>query len=191
MLLGCGLVRTKQMGDGNVTVMSSVAAWEDFLMRYHLDKDGDVKFRFLAKTIIKTVTGQYYVDVYSLADVACKKDNAIILNATVMGPMVEGMNDIAFGKLIFGKTLHEEGGITVGEYNVDLVQLVNQNASTGMVVNPKSYLTGDLAFLTVVLGKEGFEGWWCNFCKGYRTNWQTKGALFEPWSMAELINQAV
>ena len=41
MLLGCGLVRTKQMGDGNVTVMSSVAAWEDFLNRYHLDKDGD------------------------------------------------------------------------------------------------------------------------------------------------------
>ena len=41
MLLGCGLVRAKHMGDGKVTVMSSLTAWEDFLKRYHLDKDGD------------------------------------------------------------------------------------------------------------------------------------------------------
>ena len=72
-----------------------------------------------------------------------------------------------------------------------LVESVDQNASSGIVINPRSYLTGDLAFLAVVLGKEGFEGWWCNFCKGYRTNWKTKGALFEPWSMTELIDQAV
>ena len=39
----------------------------------------DVKFRFLAKSIVKIVTQKYYIDIYSLADVGCKKDHGEIM----------------------------------------------------------------------------------------------------------------
>ena len=151
----------------------------------------DVKFRFLAKTIVATVDGKYYVDIYSLADVHCKKDTGELLNNTIMDLMVNGMNEIAAGKLIFNEIVHEEGDMELKEYKVELVETVDEASSTGVIKNPRSYLTGDLAFLSIMLGKENFEGWWCNFCKGYRPNWQQKGCSFQPWSITKLIAQAL
>jgi hypothetical protein len=151
----------------------------------------DVKFRFLAKTIVKTKDGQYHVDIYSLADVGCKKDTGDILFKTVLNPMIEGMNTVGKGKLIFNETLHEDDKKVVTEYTVDLVEAVDEEQSSGIVINPTSFLTRDLAFLAVVLGKENFAGWWCCFCKGYQPDWQKKGAKFDLWSMKELVQQAL
>ena len=48
----------------------------------------DVKFRFLAKSTTKTADRKYHVNIYSLADVACKKDSGEILEATILKLMV-------------------------------------------------------------------------------------------------------
>jgi len=106
-----------------------------------------------------------------------------------MKPMIQGMNEISSGKLIFGVTLHEDRKPVVNEYHTELVEDVNECNSTGVVVNPGSHLTGDLAFFAHVLGQEGFEGWWYNFCKGYHPNWQVKGFKFDTWMMAALKAQ--
>ena len=47
----------------------------------------NVKFRFLAKSIVKTYTGKCYVDIYSLVDVGCKKDHGEILDNSIMKQM--------------------------------------------------------------------------------------------------------
>jgi len=85
------------------------------------------------------------------------------------------MNEISADKLIFGVKTHDDRQPAVTEYHVELVEDVDEASSTGVVANPRSYLIGDLAFLAYVLGKEGFEGWWCNFCKGYCPDWHVKG----------------
>ena len=41
LLLGCGLVKCREMSDGSIQVESSEAIWKDFLYRYHLDGSGD------------------------------------------------------------------------------------------------------------------------------------------------------
>ena len=96
----------------------------------------DVKFQMLAKTIIRTVTGKTYVDIYSLADVLCKKNNGDILSNTVLKHMILGMNKIAAGKLIFKETIHQGCDEIIKEYVVELVEEVDEAPSTGVVKNP-------------------------------------------------------
>ena len=103
--------------------------------------------------------------------------------------MIQGMNEISAGKLIFGVKIHDDRQPAVTEYHVELVEDVDKASSNGVVVNPRSYLTGNLAFLAYVLRKEGFEGWWCSFCKGCLPDWQVKRVKFDTWTMAALKDQ--
>ena len=82
-----------------------------------------------------------------------------------MEPMVNVMNEIASGKLIFNEIVHEEDGKVIKDYQIELVAEVKLANSTGVVKNPRSFLTDDLAFPSIMLGNENFETWWCNFCK--------------------------
>ena len=86
----------------------------------------DVKFRMLAKTIVRTVTGKTYVDIYSLADVLCKKGDGDILSNTVLKHMLLGMNDSAAGKLIFKEIIHQDCDEIIQKYAVELVEEVGE-----------------------------------------------------------------
>jgi hypothetical protein len=46
------------------------------------------------------------------------------------------------------------------------------------------YLTGDLAFQAMALGKESMSGWWCMQCKGLRLQFLDDCEL---WTMEELV----
>jgi len=65
----------------------------------HATKDRG-KSRMVAKTVMK-YDGEYHIDIYSIADVECRKDTATIMKNTIMPAVVEGMNAITTGKLIF------------------------------------------------------------------------------------------
>ena len=67
----------------------------------HARKDRG-KLRMLAKTIMK-YDGEFHVDIYSVADVECRKDTATIMKKTIMPAVVDGINAITTGKLIFHK----------------------------------------------------------------------------------------
>ena len=67
--------------------------------------------------------------------------------------MVLGMNEIAAGKLIFKEIIHQDCDEIIREYAVELVEEVDKAQSTGVVKNPRSFLTGDLAFLSILLGR--------------------------------------
>ena len=51
----------------------------------------------------------YHVDMYSIADVECKKDSAAILKATVMPSVIDGLNAITTGKVIFTENEDQPG----------------------------------------------------------------------------------
>ena len=47
------------------------------------------------------------------------------------------------------------------------------------------YLTGDLAFQAMALGKESMAGWWCMQCKATRSKFMDKNS--KMWTMDELV----
>jgi len=126
----------------------------------HATKDVG-KFRMVAKCIMN-YDGTIIEDSYSIADVECRKDSAAILKNTIMPAVVDGMNAITTGKVIF----HCEEQST----RIELVAEVGDE-STGVVIRPKTFLAGDIAFLAAMLGREGYEGWWCMWCWLMKPDW--------------------
>ena len=56
-------------------------------------------------------------------------------------------------------------------YEVELVDDVGAE-STGVVMTPKTFLAGDIAFLAAMLGRQGYEGWWCMWCWLMKPDWR-------------------
>ena len=67
------------------------------------------KIRVVSKCIMNYDDNQYHVDMYSIADVECKKDSAAILKATVMPSVIDGLNAITTGKVIFTENEDQPG----------------------------------------------------------------------------------
>jgi len=55
---------------------------------------------------------------------------------------------------------------------------------------PESFIAGDLAYLACLLGKDGFEGDWCNWCKDYNTSWHDPNCTCNLWTIDGLKDQA-
>jgi hypothetical protein len=110
--------------------------------------------------------GRVYTRVFGLADVACRKDYSVILENTCLPALVEGINNIKRSDVIFSY----EGGD--GEtLSLSIVES-NMHASS-FCIKPTSFLIGDLAFLSVMMGKENYSGSWCNWCKCTKEEWAT------------------
>jgi hypothetical protein len=41
----------------------------------------------------------------------------------------------------------------------------NNNVNNDETITPNAFLSGDLALIRMVLGKEWYEGCWCYFCE--------------------------
>lgn len=132
---------------------------------------GKEKFRFAAKIVLKTKDGAYYDDVFGLADVACKKDSADVLDNTCMPAMINGMNAVEDGTFVF---THEKESNT---FSIDLVEDSKIEESVEkdklLVKKPTAYLSGDLLFLAYMMGKPNFASSWCNWCDLPKTEWQS------------------
>ena len=73
----------------------------DFIIIAHRGDHGHGKFRYLGKTIVRAKddapkhTGKYFLDIHSLGNVDCKKDNSIELENTIMPQMGKTISNIA------------------------------------------------------------------------------------------------
>ena len=129
-----------------------------------------------------------YFDV-SVAEVLCRKDNAEVLEKTILTELTKGLKtmaenemhiirkkngdyDCVFGKMCDVAATLEEGDIIVKALKVHL------------------YVTGDLAFYAMVLGKEGMSGHWCHLCKISRKDFDNLAMEGELWTTKAMIETA-
>jgi hypothetical protein len=73
----------------------------DFIHIVHGGDHGKNKFCFASKLVLRVKAGKSYSQVFGLADVACRKDHAVILTNTCMPFLMEGINTIDESDVVF------------------------------------------------------------------------------------------
>lgn len=149
-----------------------------FIYVCHGGDHGKAKFRFTTKLIIQFKEGGPCIErLLPVGDILCKKDSAEVLRTTLIPKLAAGVNRLANEHLIFKKDDEDKWCVTLGAADPDSIK-------------PESFVAGDLAYLACLLGKDGFEGDWCNWCKSYNTTWHDPNCRCDPWTIDGLKDQA-
>ena len=79
-----------------------------------------------------------------------------------------------------------------GKLSINLVvddTVTDNHNEQRFTIKPTSLLAGDLAFLAVMMGKEGFSSAWCNWCKLPKSAWQCADCKPDLWTIDEIRQQ--
>ena len=116
-------------------------------------------FRFLMKMLYIINNGTRHERIQPVGYILCKKDNGIILKNTIIKDIGDSIN-----------SLNES------------ISFNNQQLSSSNV-----YVTGDLAFLVILLGKEHSTPHCCIRCKSDSKDWKLSNhTIGDEWSIENL-----
>ena len=98
----------------------------------------------------------------------CSKDTREVLKATIGHPINEGIRKI-FGKVLI---IHRRtSSISYGDDS----PIADASFDENLIALPINvFITGDLAFLSTLLGKENMSTAWCPWCMLSKTQWSVK-----------------
>ena len=117
-----------------------------------------------------------------------KLDTGEIFKNTIHKNMAKGINKIEHGKVQFVKN------DTTGRWKCSIIDKDHIDFSSGIdtICDVTPYMIGDLKFLSMMLGKENFEGYWCILCKMCHPEWQQGGYDVSTllWDIEQLKAQA-
>ena len=131
----------------------------DFIFSVYGGDHGCGKFRFVTKLIIDMKDGSSKEYIYQLAEIDCKKDSSEVLMNTIGENIINGINAVEDCSLRF---VYDEA-----EKKWDVESIDKSDAGNDpLFKEPVTYLCGDLAYLFMILGKEGCNTWWC-YCLTY------------------------
>ena len=101
---------------------------------------------------VKTNCGENCLIIYPFADVKCKKENGAVIKSIILPKINSGVNRLT------------DCSIKLTEQNaLWCATLEDPHASTkagGVTIIPQTYLSSDLAYLCMIVGKEGYAGDW-------------------------------
>jgi hypothetical protein len=121
--------------------------------------------------------GEWQEDEYActIGNARCKKDNADILVNT-------------FGVLLNDDLKSLSSVVSIVEGRAEFGE--QEGAEKTIPIN--LFMAGDILFYNMVIGKEGMSGWWCSYCKLFKTAWQPADhARGEPWTIRTLKEHAL
>ena len=149
---------------------------------------GKGKLRFCSKLVIGLKDSETKATVvYPLGDVKCRKDKSVIFKNTIKDSLAEGINRVEHGKIEFVKD--EDSN----KWNCRLINPdhANYNTISDNILDVTAFMVGDLKFLSMMLGKENFEGDWCHICRLQSTQWQdVEYDRDDLWTLDGLKEQA-
>ena len=160
----------------------------EFINNVYGGDHGKGKFRFTAKIIIKMKDNSYCERVYPVGDVKCRKDNRIVLSNTIFSHVCERVNFLYHNPSYF---FCKDGEWCLSfEEDVDPYAMAMDEGKVVVTVQQNVFIAGDLAYLAVVMGKEGYEKDWCCLCDVYNTDWVDFGHdLGNMWTVESLKAQ--
>ena len=100
-----------------------------------------------------------------VAEVICRKDNSKLLKKTIKDELTKGLETIS--KETLKIYINKEGEVDcmfVRPTNASDPQ-TDPDPSKETLLSPNVYITGDLAFYAIVLGREGMSGQHCLLCQ--------------------------
>ena len=110
----------------------------------------------------------------------CRKDSGCLLEETILERLTQGL------EIISTCELH----LFINERKLIVAKFRSRNPTTKPTITTytpitKVFVTGDLAFQAMALGKESMAGHWCMQCKASRLQFKHKDC--EMWTMEELV----
>ena len=134
---------------------------------------GDVTFRFGASVSVELVSGRRIDFEILVCELICRKDTGSLIEQTILKRLTNGLEVIATIPLYL-----DDNGNTNCDFNKNKV--TTEYDATPTV---ELYITGDLAFQAMALGKESMAGHWCMQCKSHKDKFLDNG---EMWRTDEL-----
>ncbi len=118
---------------------------------------GDTSFQFSASVSVDLTDERIIEFEVSVCELICRKDTGKLIKSTILTRLTQGLKMVATWNLNI--EVNNEGGLEC-EFNK------NTRSTHSHIVD--MYVTGDLAFQAMALGKESMSGWWCMLCKASR-----------------------
>lgn len=141
---------------------------------------GDVAFQFGASVHVEMSEGNRIHFEVSLIELICRKDTSELIEETILDELTAGLKKVATLGLHIHRdehtgNIHCEFSETSTKFPVTTIEKVD------------CYITGDLAFQAMAMGRESMAGYWCLQC---RANWPQFLEDQAPWTMVDLCDHA-
>jgi hypothetical protein len=136
---------------------------------------GDTAFQFGASVSVDLTDERIIEFEVSVCELICPKDTGKLIESTILTRLTQGLKIMATWDLTI--EVNDEGGLAC-EFNKD-----TRSVHSHLV---DMYVTGDLEFQAMALGKESMSGWWCMLCKASRKQFLKEQS--EMWTMDELVS---
>ena len=131
----------------------------EYIQSIYTGDHGKGKFRMGAKLVIGLKGEDKAVTVYLLADVKCKKDTGKVLKETVHKNLATGINKVEHGRVKFEKN------VDTGKWKAVIIDKDHVDfGGDNVIEDTTAFMVGDLKFLSMIFGKDNFDGLWCYLC---------------------------
>ncbi len=119
---------------------------------------GDTAFQFRASVAVEPSTKKIIDFEVSACEIICRKDTGALLEKTILPRLTASLRTVAESPL---NIYSDEKGTISCKFGA----LPTQHANTAKTIEKADlYITGDLAFQAMALGKESMSGHWCMQC---------------------------
>ena len=140
----------------------------------------DTAFQFGASVFVELADDSKINFELSVCELICCKDTKRLLEETILERLMSGLEIIATFELHLFK---DAGGSLIAEFRRPY-QIQNPTAMPTHTPITEVFVTGDLAFQAMVLGKESMAGHWCMWCKAKKHQFLEDCEL---WTMEDLV----
>ena len=147
---------------------------------------GDMAFQSVASVFVLLHDESRIDFEVSVCELICRKDTGRLLKETILPRLTQGLEVIATFQLhVF---IHHKTGNLVVEFRRHCPNQDNApgSPSTHTPIS-KVFVTGNLAFQAMALGKESMAGHWCMQCKAMRLQFTEDCEL---WTMGQLVGRS-
>jgi hypothetical protein len=136
---------------------------------------GARRFRAVIKIIFRNTEDKSvpsYSIVLTVGNIDCRKETRQILEATIAKPINEALNRI-FNKFFVVNYQGNQYLLTIADEPAAAEGPAGINGAFSF--STRTFIAGDLAFFSLILGKENRSGKWCNWCMLSPKEWSVFG----------------